>query len=294
MAHPPTVGQQRQARQESSLTIRGAPLQPAATPGPAASARRVRGSIQSIQRAGAILQLLSGPTRRIGVAQLATELKLPKGTVHGILQTLRTVGLVEQHHESGKYQLGAALLPMGWSYLNANELRTCALNWADALATHTGESVRVGTPHEKQVLIVHHVLRPDDNRQALDVGSLLPAHATALGKAILAHNQDLTSKLNNTDLARYTTATVANLDRLHRQLREVSKRGWASDIGELLTGVASIAAPIQDHRHITVGAITITGPIDRLCTQRSPRAELSAYLTEAARAISRELGASPS
>ncbi|HKG09012.1 MAG TPA: IclR family transcriptional regulator, partial [Gaiellaceae bacterium] len=80
--------------------------------------------IQSIERAAAILRLLSGRNRRLGVGQLAGELGLPKGTVHGILRTLTLVGFVEQDEETGKYQLGAALLHMGSSYLDGNELRT--------------------------------------------------------------------------------------------------------------------------------------------------------------------------
>ena len=145
--------------------------------------------IQSIERAAAILRLLSGRNRRLGVAQLAGELELPKGTVHGILRTLAHVGFVEQDEESGKYQLGAALLHMGSSYLDGNELRARALNWSDSLAARSGESVRIGTLHEANVLVVHHVFRPDDSRQALEVGALLPAHATAMGKVLLAANR---------------------------------------------------------------------------------------------------------
>ena len=110
------------------------------------------GSIQSIERAAAILRLLSGRSRRLGVGELAGELGLPKGTVHGILRTLQHVGFVEQDAETGKYQLGAALLHMGSSYLDGNELRTRALNWADSLAARSNESVRIGTLHEGQAL----------------------------------------------------------------------------------------------------------------------------------------------
>jgi DNA-binding IclR family transcriptional regulator len=131
--------------------------------------------------------VLSGRTRRVGVVDLAGELGLPKGTVHGLLRTLQHVGFIEQDRESGKYQLGAALLHMGSSYLDGNELRPRALNSSDALAARTHEAVRIGTLHDSQVLIVHHVLRPDDSLQTLDVGSLLPAHATALGKVLLAN-----------------------------------------------------------------------------------------------------------
>src|SRR5512132_1386524 len=167
----------------------------------------VPGTIQSIERAAAILRLLSGRTRRIGVVDLAGELGLPKGTVHGILRTLQHVGFVEQDEDSGKYQLGAALLHMGSSYLDGNELRTRALNWSDALAARSHESVRIGTLHESQVLVVHHVFRPDDSMQTLDVGALLPAHASALGKILLARYPYVASELAKAGLRGFTAAT---------------------------------------------------------------------------------------
>src|ERR1035437_5314234 len=103
------------------------------------------GKVQLSELAAAILRLLSGRYRRLGVVDIAGELGLPKGTVHGLLRTLQVVGFIEQDAESGKYQLGAALLHMGSSYLDGNELRTRALNWSDSLASRTQEAVRIGT-----------------------------------------------------------------------------------------------------------------------------------------------------
>jgi DNA-binding IclR family transcriptional regulator len=250
-------------------------------------------NIQSIERAAAILRLLSGRTRRLGVVDIAGELGLPKGTVHGLLRTLQHVGFVEQDTESGKYQLGAALLHMGSSYLDGNELRTRALNWSDSLAARTHESVRIGTLHEGQVLIVHHVFRPDDSLQTLDVGSLLPAHATALGKVLLAHQPYTASELSKAGLEAFTNATITDPDRLERELQRVRQRGWAADIGELDGRQVSCAAPILDRREVVVGAMGISGPPERLLAARQPRHDLVAYVREAARAVSRELGAIP-
>lgn len=251
------------------------------------------GPIQSIERAAAILRLLSGRTPRLGVAELAGELELPRGTVHGILRTLQRVGFVEQDSESGKYQLGAALLHMGSSYLDGNELRARALNWSDALATQSGESVRIGTLHANQVLIVHHVFRPDDSRQALDVGDFLPAHATSLGKALLAHHQYLAPELSSDGLRALTRFTITDPYALRNELQVVRERGWSADVEELITGWASISAPIQDRRGVVVGAIGISGSLERLCESRRPREELVSQVREAARSVSRELGAIP-
>jgi DNA-binding IclR family transcriptional regulator len=253
----------------------------------------VPGRIQSIERAAAILRLLSGRNRRLGVVQLAGELGLPKATVHGILRTLQHVGFVEQDPESGKYQLGAALLHMGSSYLDGNELRTRALNWSDSLAARSNESVRIGTLHEGQVLVVHHVFRPDDSRQALDVGSLVPAHATALGKMLLARHQYEAEELSAAGLTRFTDNTITDPGRLREALEHIRHRGWAADVEELVEGEVSLAAPINDRRGVTVGAIGISGPIERLCSNGEPRSDLVSYVREAARAVSRDLGAIP-
>ena len=220
-------------------------------------------NIQSIERAAAILRLLSGRTRRLGVVDLAGELGLPKGTVHGLLRTLQHVGFVEQDEETGKYQLGAALLHMGSSYLDGNELRTRALNWSDSLAARTHESVRIGTLHEGQVLIVHHVFRPDDSLQTLDVGALLPAHASALGKILLADHPYVGGELARDGLESFTPATITDPEPLERELERVRQRGWAADIGELVNGEVSCAAPILDRRGVTVGAMGVSGPPDR-------------------------------
>jgi DNA-binding IclR family transcriptional regulator len=251
------------------------------------------GRIQSIERAAAILRLLSGRSRRLGVVEVAGELSLHKTTVHGILRTLQHEGFVEQDPDSGKYQLGAALLHMGSSYLDGNELRTRALNWSDSLASRAGESVRIGTLHDGKVLIVHHVFRPDDTRQALEVGALLPAHASALGKILLAHDAYATGLLCERGLPSYTPATITEPERLADELREVVARGWAVDHEEMVAGEVSLAAAIKDRRGVTVGAIGISGPVERMWESDGPASELVGNVRETARAVSRELGAMP-
>jgi DNA-binding IclR family transcriptional regulator len=200
---------------------------------------------------------------------------------------------VEQDAESGKYQLGAALLHMGSSYLDGNELRTRALNWADSLAARSNESVRIGTLHDGKALVVHHVFRPDNSRQALEVGALLPGHATALGKVLLAHNPYATEAVIADGLPPLTETTITDPDALRAELVDVLARGWAADVEELVDGEVSLAAPINDRRGVTVGAIGISGPIERLSSGNGPRNDLISYVRETARAVSRDLGAIP-
>ncbi|BBH71575.1 IclR family transcriptional regulator [Actinoplanes sp. OR16] len=249
------------------------------------------GTVQAIERAAAILRTLAGGPGRLGLSEIARTLDLAKGTTHGILRTLQLVGFVEQDRNSGQYQLGGALLHLGTSYLDINELRSRSINWADPLAARSGESVRIGTVLEGRVLVVHHVFRPDDTFQTLDVGTLLPLHATALGKVLLAYRSGGTG-VPAGELERFTRKTLAEPKPLASALEGVREAGWAVEIEELTLGQAAIAAPIRGYGGLVVGAIGISGPVERLCDSRyRPHPHLITYVRDAARAVSRDLGA---
>ncbi|MEU3017875.1 IclR family transcriptional regulator [Nocardiopsis sp. NPDC007018] len=259
------------------------------------------GRIQSIERAAAILRLLAGGARGLSLAEVSRSLELPKGTALGILRTLQHVGFVEQDPESGRYRLGGGMLSLGTRYLDGNELRTRALNWADTLASRSGESVRIGTLHKHQVLVVHHVFRPDSSRQTLDVGTLLPLHASALGKVLMAFDplavpEEVSAVETDSpvELTSFTRHTVTSMAALEGQLSTIRDSGWGWEVEELVDGEVSIAAPIRDRRGVTVGAIGVRGAVERLRAEDGrPDMEQVSYVRDAARAISRELGVTP-
>ena len=248
------------------------------------------GHVQSIERAAAVLRLLADG--RLALVELSNALGLAKPTVHGILRTLQHVGFVEQDAATGTYSLGAALLQLGTRYLDVNELRSRALNWADSLAARSGEAVRIGSHLDGEVLVVHHVFRPDDSAQTVDVGTLLPLHATALGKAIVAFDAAAAAAVRRTALTAYTRSTVVTRAELDRALAAVRGAGWAGEVDEASVGVAGIAAPIRDEAGVVVGSLGLSGPVDRVCDgSRRPRPALVTQVRDAARAVSRELGA---
>src|SRR3989475_7841275 len=129
-----------------------------------------RSSIQSIDRATAILKALASGPRRLGVSELADRLGLARPTVHGLLQTLQSHGFVEQDRHSDKYQLGPGLLQLGYSYLDLNELRARSIAYADRLAVRTSAAVRDGVLPGSGMVVVHHVVRPAPAFGGVDVG----------------------------------------------------------------------------------------------------------------------------
>ncbi|MBY8884428.1 IclR family transcriptional regulator [Streptomyces sp. PTM05] len=248
------------------------------------------GSIQSVERAAAILRLLAGGERRLGLTDIASTLGLAKGTAHGILRTLQQEGFVEQDTASGRYQLGAELLRLGNSYLDVHELRARALVWTDDLARSSGESVYLGVLHQQGVLIVHHVFRPDDSRQVLEIGAMQPLHCTALGKVLAAYDPVAHSEALEGAREEFTPRTLTAVPDFEAVLDLTRARGWAVDLEETWDGVASVAAPIHDRRRMPVGAVGITGAVERMCENGEVRARLVAAVRDCARSVSRDLG----
>jgi DNA-binding IclR family transcriptional regulator len=249
-----------------------------------------KSSIQSIDRATAILKALANGPRRLGVSELAERLGLARPTVHGLLQTLQSHGFVEQDRSSDKYQLGPGLLQLGYSYLDLNELRARSIPYADRLAARTSAAVRVGVMHGSSVVVVHHVFRPDTTFGVLEVGLQLPLHASSLGKAILAFSPNqLIDDLLSEPLPRLTKQTLDEAA-LRAEMAAIRDQGVATERDEAVLGESSAAAPIFDHVGSAVGAIGVVDATERIFPRGLAKG-LSAGVSEAARAVSRELGA---
>ena len=246
--------------------------------------------IQSIERSSAVLGLLAAGPDGLRVKEIADALGLPKSTAHGILRTLEHIGFVEQDPRTARYRLGRGLQDLGSPGIDVNELRGRALTWADALAARSGEEARVGVLRGGDVLVVHHVFRPDDSAQSIQTGQVLPPHATALGKALLAYSATAFDLAAREGFTSYTRRTVTGRAELARQMAEVRSRGWGLSVEEWRAGTAAVAAPLRATGGLVVGAIGIAGPVERICdTRRQARPALVEHVLSAARAISRDL-----
>lgn len=238
--------------------------------------------IQSVDRALRILAVLQG-ARRLSLGEIAGRLDLPPSTVHGLVRTLLGHGMVAQERDSGRYRLGPATLRLGNVYLDTLELRARAAPWAEDLAARTGFAVRTGVLLLGDVVVVHHQPRPDGSRQMPEVGITVPAHACALGKALLAFGAEKPEELRG-----MTGETITDRDALAAALEGVRGTGLASEVEEAVLGECGAAAPLADQAGEVAGAIGVVVPAGEW---PAPAQALDA-LRAAARAVSRELGAS--
>lgn len=242
--------------------------------------------IQSIDRAARILALLQG-ARRLGVSELAAALELSPSTVHGLVKALQAHGLVAQEIGGSRYMLGPALLKLSSVYLDTLDVRARAMRWTRDLSLRTGFATRLGVIVPGDVLIVHHDSRPDGVEQMPETGLTVPAHATALGKVLMAYDSDFAAEVMSRPLADLTDETVTDRAELKDELDGVRARALATEVEEAVIGDASAAVPIIGETGDVVAALALV-----LHAEQWPMTETTLRdLRESARVISRELGA---
>jgi len=247
--------------------------------------------IQSVERAAQILGVLGSGTPRLGVTEIAGRVGLAKPTVHGLLRTLEAHDLVAQDPDTGKYSLGPGVLQLGNAYLDGSELRARSMRWAESLAQRADEAVWVATLSGSRVIVLHHVFRPDNTVQILEVGAAIPWHACALGHAVVAHLPGAArTRALAADLAPLTGKTKTTRPALTRALTRARQRGYAIEDQEATVGDAGLAAPIFARDGVVAGAIGVVGAAGRLLSPGT-RDSVAALVTEAARAVSRDMGA---
>ena len=241
------------------------------------TSRPMAATIQSIERAAAILRLLSGRNRRLGVVQLAGELELPKGTVHGILRTLAAVGFVEQDAEIG--QVPARRRAAAHGQLLPRRQR--AAHARAELVGLAGRAQRRERAHR------HAARGPGARRPPRLPARRQPPGARGRRAAAGARDRDGQGAAGREPLRR-GRAGRRGAGPLHAARRSPSatrstaelRRRDASAAGPTTSRSSWPARPPSPRRSrtgaaSTVGAIGISGPVERLIERRRRRAAIS-------------------
>jgi IclR family acetate operon transcriptional repressor len=250
---------------------------------------------QAVARAIGLLKVFSDAQPEWNLSELAQVTRLNKTTAFRLLAALEAEGLVMRNPLSGGYRLGVELVALGGCAMRSNPLRAMSRPVLESLAQECDEAATLevlagshllGNTH---VLIVDEVSSRHPMGMSQDVGSRLPAHATATGKVLLAHMAaDALPALLRPPLAQLTEATVTDPARLHTQLEQIRRQGYAITRDELEPGFVAIAAPVYDRDRQAAAAISIGGASLRLPAARV--VEVAALVQMAARQISRQLG----
>ena len=226
------------------------------------------GMIQSLERMFQIIEVIK-IQNGAGVTAIATELNLPKSTVHNQLKTLeRHAYLV---NDNGKYDLGLRLLDLGERARRKKNIYIEIEPRITDMANDTGERVHFIVYEQGYAIHIHTKTGP----HAVDIGTDAGTrrndlHAIAAGKVILAYlsEEDLQTFIKNHKFKKYTGNTITEKKELLLQLESIRERGYGFCDEESIPGLRAIAAPIQWADGTLLGVLSISGPSHRLKGQR--------------------------
>jgi len=247
------------------------------------------GAVQSVERALELLEIISGE-KEIGIRELSRQSGLSRSTVQRLVFTLLGMGYLTQNPSNQKYHLSFKLFQLGNRAIFQNDLRTVARPILEQLLLQVQETIVLGILDMGDVIYVDKLTFPQEIQLASTVGSRVPSHCTATGKAILAFlpKDERLAILHGKQLKAYTEYTITGLTELQNELRDIRSRGYSVDKEERFPSVISVAAPIFDYTEKVVGAVGIPGFTYRITPERVP--VLGQTVVEVAREISTHLG----
>ncbi|GAA4839265.1 IclR family transcriptional regulator [Saccharopolyspora rosea] len=219
--------------------------------------------VKSADRALVILELLSRGRHRL--SDIAETLRLPLSSAHGLLGTLVHRGFAEFDPASRTYGLGLKAWTVGQGYAGHRDLVGLASPLMDGLAQDTGETVQLSRLDGTENVSIAIAESPQSMKLVSAVGMRLPAHAVALGKALLAGlpPDELRRRYRGAELQRCTANTVRDPEELFTEVELTKQRGYAVDDEEYIIGCRCVAMPIRDHSGEVVAALSVAAPTPR-------------------------------
>lgn len=247
-------------------------------------------AVKSAKRSLDILELIMEREGGLTFSDIGASLGLPRSSLYGLLTTLVSSGWLSFDAARKTYDLGVRTLEAGNAYLRAQDLPSRARPFMERIRDALDETVQLSQLSGRFNVYVEKV----DGRQALilasAVGRRLPAHATGVGKVMLAFLEPevLESLFEGVTLERFTKHTITSKAALYRRLAQIREIGYGTDEEEYSVGVRCVAVPVRDHHGTVVAALSVSAPAIRFEARSAERARV--LLLESAAELSAALG----
>ena len=201
--------------------------------------------IQVIARAAAILRTLENHPGGLSLGEIAIRVNLPRSTVQRIVGALEVEQIVSTGRANGGVRLGPALIRLAVS-AHTEVSQPLRQNMTD-LALRVDENVNLSELRGRHVFYLDEAQPTRQFRFASLIGTTMPSHCTANGKALLAQmSDDAVTRLIGQKLVRHTATTTATLPGLLKELAEIRKSGIAIDRNEYIDGICAVGTVVRD------------------------------------------------
>jgi IclR family pca regulon transcriptional regulator len=243
---------------------------------------RPREFIQSLERGLAIIRAFGPDAPEQSVGELAALTGLTRATARRFLITLTELGYVET--DGRLFRLTPKVLELGYSFLSGLRFADVTLPHLERLVAEVDEDSEASVLHGEEIVYIARVPSSKKMTMAINIGGRLPAHATAMGKALLAAlpPEELDEYLATAQLRAYMPRTVTE------QLALVREAGYAIVEQEVEEGLIAIATVVRDRRGAAVGAVNLSTNVLRHSVE-SVRSGLREPLLRTAKLIELDL-----
>jgi DNA-binding IclR family transcriptional regulator len=249
-------------------------------------------TVPGLERGLKLLRLFRRTRPSITPPEIAHELKIPRSTVHRLLQTLEEMEFLRRAEGGGAYLLGPAVLSIGFDYLGSLDIIQLSNPVLSQLRDKTQCSAHLAVLLGTEIVYLSRHASANAVASNVSVGTRLPAHATVMGRVLLADlsSSALHALYKGKPLQRFTPKTPTSVALLERMLIEDRRLGYVIGSSYYERGVTSVAAAVRDHTGKVVAAINVA-IVDTLADESAFYGKITSETCAAAASISMMMGA---
>lgn len=245
-----------------------------------------------LDKVGRILDCVAAG--EVGVRELAEMTGEPRGSLYRLVGDLQELGIVEPGLKPGRYRLGVRLFHLGSLVSERfHDERAAALAAMERLHETAGQTVFLCVRRDYGALCIERIDGVLVQEMLLRVGATMPLHVGAIGRVLFAHEppEFFDDYVAHVELKAYVDATTITKKRLADALDHIRKAGYAVADGDVIPGIAGIAAPVFDFDRGCRAVVAMSGPRPAILGENTDATRTS--VLAAARDISTALGAPP-
>lgn len=246
--------------------------------------------VKSAARALDILELLVQFPGGLTLTGVGEHLDIPLSSLHNLMNTLLSRGYLTRDERASVYRLSSKLVQLAAAHHSQHDLVSVAEPVMDTVSKASEESTSLAVLQDNAVVFIHKRAANNFVQVVNPVGTRILAHATGLGKVLLANFDDgeLDQLYPDEELPALTPATISRRSKLKEVLKRVREQGYAIDNAESSEGVWAVAAAIHSRSRTPIAALSVAAPLYRVTDEK--RKEWCRLVREGADEISRMMG----
>lgn len=222
--------------------------------------------VKSALRTVEVLSAVSKSATGLTFGEILDTMGWPRSSTYNLLQTLTMTRFLQLNEDDRRYRVGIRLWEAARGFELDRELAQVATPFLEDANTELDETVQLAILDGIENVYIAKVEAHHHLKLISEVGDRLPAHATGLGKVLLAGLPpgEVERRYAGIELQKYTSRTIADLGELERELEKIRARGYGIDTSEYTIGVYCVAVPVRDQSERVVAAISASVPEARI------------------------------